>query len=138
MWIVLFREQKTCHPADGAVVWGLYLDGAAWDTLKGRLCDSPPGQRFCPLPEVHFRPSVVSSHITNFLLIGLSLFVFFLKRGEKQELFLLECDGFVMLCAIGKHYLLLFCFYFTYFFIINLLTYYLFFSFIHFAYLCKW
>ena len=43
-------------PEDGVLVFGLFLDGARWDTEKHALGNSLPGQRFSRLPEMHFLP----------------------------------------------------------------------------------
>ncbi|XP_022090728.1 dynein heavy chain 6, axonemal-like isoform X2 [Acanthaster planci] len=43
-------------PADGVLVFGLFLDGARFDPATYMLQDSRPEERFCRLPEVHFIP----------------------------------------------------------------------------------
>ncbi|XP_038073413.1 dynein heavy chain 6, axonemal-like isoform X3 [Patiria miniata] len=43
-------------PADGVLVFGLFLDGARFDLATYMLQDSRPEERFCRLPEVHFIP----------------------------------------------------------------------------------
>ncbi|WAR20147.1 DYH6-like protein, partial [Mya arenaria] len=43
-------------PEDGVLIFGLYIDGARWDTDADSLEDSLPGQRFSRLPEIHFKP----------------------------------------------------------------------------------
>ncbi|XP_078256078.1 dynein axonemal heavy chain 6-like [Rhinoraja longicauda] len=48
--------QGSDAPEDGAVLFGLYLDGACWDPNAKTLKDSKVGQRFCSIPPVHFLP----------------------------------------------------------------------------------
>ena len=43
-------------PEEGSAIFGLYLDGASWDSSQGCLQDSLYGQRFYPLPELHVIP----------------------------------------------------------------------------------
>jgi len=43
-------------PEEGSVIFGLYLDGASWDSSLTSLQESLPGQRFYPLPELHVIP----------------------------------------------------------------------------------
>ncbi|XP_066570029.1 dynein axonemal heavy chain 6 [Amia ocellicauda] len=47
-------------PADGVLVFGLYLDGARWDPLSQTLADSLPHQQHCSVPEIHFLPCQIS------------------------------------------------------------------------------
>jgi len=35
---------------DGVYIWGLFLEGAAWDKRKTVLVDAPPKKLFCPIP----------------------------------------------------------------------------------------
>ena len=55
----LLLLQGSSGPEDGVFVFGLYLDGAQWDLETLTLADSLPGNRFCRLPEIHFKPSTV-------------------------------------------------------------------------------
>ena len=55
----LLLLQGSSGPEDGVFVFGLYLDGAQWDLETLTLADSLPGNRFCRLPEIHFKPSMV-------------------------------------------------------------------------------
>ncbi|XP_071080158.1 dynein axonemal heavy chain 6-like [Haliotis cracherodii] len=43
-------------PDDGVLIFGLFLDGARWDSLTQSLQDLHPSQKFCQLPEIHFLP----------------------------------------------------------------------------------
>merc|ERR1712154_45371 len=43
-------------PDDGCYVYGLYLDGAAWDWKKNTLTESKPKQLFCSMPMMWFKP----------------------------------------------------------------------------------
>ena len=52
----MFQLQGPAPPEDGVLVYGLYMDGARWDTKEKALGDSLPGQRFYRLPEIHFNP----------------------------------------------------------------------------------
>ncbi|KAH3851243.1 hypothetical protein DPMN_093722, partial [Dreissena polymorpha] len=48
--------QGPTPPSDGVLIFGLYIDGARWDTQNNCVQDSLPGQRFARLPEIHFLP----------------------------------------------------------------------------------
>jgi len=43
-------------PAKGALVYGLHLQGAAFDRAAGFLTESPPGELFSAMPLVHIEP----------------------------------------------------------------------------------
>eukprot|EP00742_Colponemidia_sp_Colp-10_P007071 GILJ01007591.1.p1 GENE.GILJ01007591.1~~GILJ01007591.1.p1 ORF type:complete len:2165 (-),score=376.69 GILJ01007591.1:179-6499(-) len=43
-------------PKDGVYVYGLYLEGATWIRSLKRLEDSAPGEIYCQLPVIHFKP----------------------------------------------------------------------------------
>ncbi|CAM9578319.1 unnamed protein product [Phaeothamnion confervicola] len=43
-------------PCDGVYIYGLYLEGAAWDCAVGRLVEPPPGHRRAPAPLIHLLP----------------------------------------------------------------------------------
>jgi dynein heavy chain len=44
-------------PADGVIVYGLYMDGARWNREKRMIDDSKPGEIFSPWPLIHFIPT---------------------------------------------------------------------------------
>jgi len=39
---------------EGVYIWGLFLDGAAWDKKKNSLCDAPPKKLFVATPVLFF------------------------------------------------------------------------------------
>uniref|UniRef100_A0A3P9L641 Dynein heavy chain C-terminal domain-containing protein n=1 Tax=Oryzias latipes TaxID=8090 RepID=A0A3P9L641_ORYLA len=41
---------------DGVFVWGLFLEGASWDTKNSCLVEPTPMQMVCPVPPIHFKP----------------------------------------------------------------------------------
>ncbi|XP_078792424.1 dynein axonemal heavy chain 2 isoform X2 [Oryzias latipes] len=43
-------------PMDGVFVWGLFLEGASWDTKNSCLVEPTPMQMVCPVPPIHFKP----------------------------------------------------------------------------------
>jgi dynein heavy chain len=45
-------------PEDGIYVYGLWLEGARWDSEKQQLAISTPKEMYCLLPMVHFTPAV--------------------------------------------------------------------------------
>ncbi|XP_047444882.1 dynein axonemal heavy chain 8-like [Mugil cephalus] len=47
------KEEITASPAEGVYVYGLYLDGAAWDRKNTHLIESSPKVLFTLLPVVH-------------------------------------------------------------------------------------
>jgi len=49
---------------EGSVIFGLYLDGASWDSSGGCLQDSLSGQRFYPLPKLLVTPTQQNSSTT--------------------------------------------------------------------------
>ncbi|MBN3302923.1 DYH6 protein, partial [Amia calva] len=55
-----FAFEGSEAPADGVLVFGLYLDGARWDPLSQTLADSLPHQQHCSVPEIHFLPCQIS------------------------------------------------------------------------------
>uniref|UniRef100_H3APA3 Dynein axonemal heavy chain 14 n=1 Tax=Latimeria chalumnae TaxID=7897 RepID=H3APA3_LATCH len=44
------------HSNEGILVFGLYLDGARWDSITQTLGESQLGQRFSCVPMIHFLP----------------------------------------------------------------------------------
>ncbi|XP_023932850.1 dynein heavy chain 8, axonemal [Lingula anatina] len=47
------KEDVTSAPSEGVYIYGLYLDGAAWDRKNCRLVDSQPKVLFVQMPVVH-------------------------------------------------------------------------------------
>lgn len=56
MWEPLL-EDRTRRPVDGALVRGMYLEGAAWDLESGTLVEARPRELFTPAPMVLLRPT---------------------------------------------------------------------------------
>ncbi|XP_053163841.1 dynein axonemal heavy chain 14 isoform X5 [Hemicordylus capensis] len=52
--------QGSSHPETGVRVFGLYLDGACWNSTTGALEEPDPQKRFYLLPDIHFFPQKVS------------------------------------------------------------------------------
>ncbi|XP_069464806.1 dynein axonemal heavy chain 14 [Ambystoma mexicanum] len=52
-------------PAEGVLVFGLYLDGAKWNSETQTLEDSDLRDRFYPLPEIHFVPQQIINETEN-------------------------------------------------------------------------
>jgi len=48
-----FKEEAKEPPSEGVYIYGLFLDGAAWDRKNIQLCESTPKVLFCSLPVVH-------------------------------------------------------------------------------------
>uniref|UniRef100_H0WXE9 Dynein axonemal heavy chain 8 n=1 Tax=Otolemur garnettii TaxID=30611 RepID=H0WXE9_OTOGA len=47
------KEEITTPPAEGVYIYGLYMDGAAWDRRNGKLTESTPKVLFTQLPVLH-------------------------------------------------------------------------------------
>ncbi|XP_051710736.2 dynein axonemal heavy chain 8 isoform X1 [Oryctolagus cuniculus] len=47
------KEEITSPPGEGVYIYGLYLDGAAWDRRNGKLTESTPKVLFTQLPVLH-------------------------------------------------------------------------------------
>uniref|UniRef100_A0A8C2VG97 Dynein axonemal heavy chain 8 n=1 Tax=Chinchilla lanigera TaxID=34839 RepID=A0A8C2VG97_CHILA len=47
------KEEITAPPAEGVYIYGLYMDGAAWDRRNGKLTESTPKVLFTMLPVLH-------------------------------------------------------------------------------------
>ncbi|KAM5298595.1 dynein axonemal heavy chain 8-like [Ctenodactylus gundi] len=47
------KEEISSPPAEGVYIYGLYLDGAAWDRRNGKLTESTPKVLFTQLPVLH-------------------------------------------------------------------------------------
>uniref|UniRef100_A0A673T0U8 Dynein axonemal heavy chain 8 n=1 Tax=Suricata suricatta TaxID=37032 RepID=A0A673T0U8_SURSU len=47
------KEEITSPPAEGVYIYGLYMDGAAWDRRNGKLTESTPKVLFTQLPVLH-------------------------------------------------------------------------------------
>ncbi|XP_004624242.1 dynein heavy chain 8, axonemal [Octodon degus] len=47
------KEEITSPPVEGVYIYGLYMDGAAWDRRNGKLTESTPKVLFTLLPVLH-------------------------------------------------------------------------------------
>ncbi|XP_077616918.1 dynein axonemal heavy chain 8-like, partial [Crocuta crocuta] len=47
------KEEITSPPMEGVYIYGLYMDGAAWDRRNGKLTESTPKVLFTQLPVLH-------------------------------------------------------------------------------------
>ncbi|ELK00339.1 Dynein heavy chain 8, axonemal [Pteropus alecto] len=47
------KEEITSPPTEGVYIYGLYMDGAAWDRRNGKLTESTPKVLFMQLPVLH-------------------------------------------------------------------------------------
>ncbi|XP_019488822.1 PREDICTED: dynein heavy chain 8, axonemal, partial [Hipposideros armiger] len=47
------KEEITSPPVEGVYIYGLYMDGAAWDRRKGKITESMPKVLFTQLPVLH-------------------------------------------------------------------------------------
>ncbi|XP_048452570.1 dynein axonemal heavy chain 14-like [Rhincodon typus] len=54
IWLQAFKHPDP--PEDGALLFGLYLDGACWDHINQVLQDSSVGERYYEMPEILFLP----------------------------------------------------------------------------------
>ena len=48
-----YKEDITSPPAEGIYIYGLYLEGAAWDRRGNKLIETPSKDLFCQMPIVH-------------------------------------------------------------------------------------
>lgn len=49
-------------PADGVIIYGLFLDGAQWDADAGRIVDARLGQCSSAMPAIHLIPGDTRHH----------------------------------------------------------------------------
>lgn len=49
-------KDKLVAPKDGVYIYGLFLDGARWDTQHDSLVDQDLNQIECVMPTLHFLP----------------------------------------------------------------------------------
>nr|XP_012602340.2 dynein heavy chain 8, axonemal [Microcebus murinus] len=47
------KEEITTPPVEGVYIYGLYMDGAAWDRRNGKLTEATPKVLFTQLPVLH-------------------------------------------------------------------------------------
>eukprot|EP01012_Entosiphon_sulcatum_P041182 TRINITY_DN5499_c0_g1_i1.p1 TRINITY_DN5499_c0_g1~~TRINITY_DN5499_c0_g1_i1.p1 ORF type:complete len:4402 (-),score=749.29 TRINITY_DN5499_c0_g1_i1:60-13265(-) len=52
-------------PSEGVYVYGLTLDGARWDSVKGCLADPRANEVYSALPVLHIIPTVIPPHVDN-------------------------------------------------------------------------
>lgn len=52
-------------PEDGTYIYGLYLEGAAWDPAAGTLCEQAPQALLFEMPLIWIKPHVVSPDATG-------------------------------------------------------------------------
>ena len=50
------RSTLAVKPEDGAYVWGLFLEGARWDSTVGSINDSLPKQLYTEMPPIELKP----------------------------------------------------------------------------------
>ncbi|CAG9466170.1 unnamed protein product [Pedinophyceae sp. YPF-701] len=53
------QAKYTEPPEDGVYIYGLYLEGCAWDADAKQLCESKPKQLFASAPVIWLRPRVL-------------------------------------------------------------------------------
>lgn len=51
-------EEIETAPEDGVIIYGLYIEGARFDTATGLVTESKPGRMYELLPAIHFKPAV--------------------------------------------------------------------------------
>ena len=67
----------------GVYLWGLFLEGAAWDKRKGVLVEAPPKKLFCPIP---------------------CMFVTAIKRSEAKTMGQYMCPCYTIPARTGLNY----------------------------------
>jgi len=58
-------HQTTAKPEVGCIVYGLFLDGARWDTEEGVIAESLPKVLVSEIPHIHLIPCEVSKDTTD-------------------------------------------------------------------------
>jgi dynein heavy chain len=58
-------EEITTSPDDGVIIFGLFLEGARFDQVIGRVVESTPGKMYDLLPAIHFKPAVNHKQALN-------------------------------------------------------------------------
>jgi dynein heavy chain len=58
-------EDITVSPDDGVIIFGLFLEGARFDQVIGRVVESTPGKMYDLLPAIHFKPAVNHKQAPN-------------------------------------------------------------------------
>lgn len=61
------QSQQNTDQKQGITIFGLYLDGAAWDEQNECITKSVAGTRPQILPEIHFLPCLVSVVAANLM-----------------------------------------------------------------------
>ena len=59
------KEDPTEAPENGVYVYGMFLEGAGWDTEAGQLCESTPGVLFHSMPHVWMEPITIDAMDTE-------------------------------------------------------------------------
>jgi len=79
---------------DGVLVFGLFLDGAFWDSNNNTLSKCSMGRRVCPLPEIHFIPkcNASSTEVTDKLTYECPLYQTSKRRNDQLNAY----DNFVV------------------------------------------
>lgn len=54
--VLLGKTEIAQGPADGAYIYGLYLEQARWDPASGILAEQRPGQPSSAMAVIHFLP----------------------------------------------------------------------------------
>jgi dynein heavy chain len=52
-------------PSDGVYIYGLFMDGARWDTKTHTVQDCLIGELYSPVPAIHFIPTQLTSEVSS-------------------------------------------------------------------------
>lgn len=61
----LVAVEKMRRPADGAYVYGLFLEGAIWDGNAGTLAEPRPRELYCEAPIIFMKPVADASSMED-------------------------------------------------------------------------